>query len=173
MSARVLNEGIDVPDADVAIVVGGTHGEREHVQLRLTPSSIVVGGLGGCYAPSDYGRPSKRLQGYAKRHYTREEIEALAARGHVDVLLLHDAPLGVRFPNHDSVAVGLDELLAAVSPRICLFGHHHTRIDAEVAGIRCIGLNIVGRPGNLVALELEEGGSGWSVLGEWPKSSSP
>jgi superfamily II DNA or RNA helicase len=28
----VLIEGIDVPDADVAIVVGGTHGEREHVQ---------------------------------------------------------------------------------------------------------------------------------------------
>lgn len=32
VSARVLNEGLDVPDADVAIVVGGTHGEREHVQ---------------------------------------------------------------------------------------------------------------------------------------------
>jgi superfamily II DNA or RNA helicase len=32
VSARVLNEGIDVPDAEVAIVVGGTQGEREHVQ---------------------------------------------------------------------------------------------------------------------------------------------
>jgi superfamily II DNA or RNA helicase len=32
VSARVLNEGIDVPDADVAIVVAGTQGEREHVQ---------------------------------------------------------------------------------------------------------------------------------------------
>lgn len=32
VSARVLNEGIDVPDADVAIIVGGVHGEREHVQ---------------------------------------------------------------------------------------------------------------------------------------------
>ncbi|HYY05600.1 MAG TPA: DEAD/DEAH box helicase family protein, partial [Candidatus Limnocylindria bacterium] len=32
VSARVLNEGIDVPDADVAIVVGGTLGEREHAQ---------------------------------------------------------------------------------------------------------------------------------------------
>jgi superfamily II DNA or RNA helicase len=28
----VLNEGIDVPDADVAIIVGGARGEREHVQ---------------------------------------------------------------------------------------------------------------------------------------------
>lgn len=31
-SARVLNEGIDVPDARVAIVVAGVHGAREHVQ---------------------------------------------------------------------------------------------------------------------------------------------
>jgi superfamily II DNA or RNA helicase len=32
VSARVLNEGLDVPDADVAVVVGGALGEREHVQ---------------------------------------------------------------------------------------------------------------------------------------------
>ncbi len=32
VSARVLNEGLDVPDADVAMVVGGALGEREHVQ---------------------------------------------------------------------------------------------------------------------------------------------
>ncbi|MBI3848135.1 MAG: DEAD/DEAH box helicase [Planctomycetes bacterium] len=32
VSARVLNEGFDVPEADVAIVVGGSLGEREHVQ---------------------------------------------------------------------------------------------------------------------------------------------
>jgi superfamily II DNA or RNA helicase len=32
VSARVLNEGIDVPDAEVAVVVGGAQGEREHVQ---------------------------------------------------------------------------------------------------------------------------------------------
>jgi superfamily II DNA or RNA helicase len=32
VSARVLNEGLDVPDADVAVIVGGSLGEREHVQ---------------------------------------------------------------------------------------------------------------------------------------------
>lgn len=32
VSARVLNEGLDVPDADVAIILGGALGEREHVQ---------------------------------------------------------------------------------------------------------------------------------------------
>jgi superfamily II DNA or RNA helicase len=29
VSARVLNEGIDVPEAEVAIVVGGTQGEND------------------------------------------------------------------------------------------------------------------------------------------------
>jgi len=32
VSSRVLNEGVDVPDADVGIIVAGAQGEREHVQ---------------------------------------------------------------------------------------------------------------------------------------------
>lgn len=47
VSARVLNEGIDVPDANVAIIVGGTFGEREHVQrvgrlLRPVPGKRAI-----------------------------------------------------------------------------------------------------------------------------------
>jgi superfamily II DNA or RNA helicase len=47
VSARVLNEGIDVPDAEVAIIVAGTHGQREHVQrvgrlLRPAPGKRAV-----------------------------------------------------------------------------------------------------------------------------------
>lgn len=47
VSARVLNEGIDVPEADVAIIVGGTHGQREHVQrvgrlLRPVPGKRAI-----------------------------------------------------------------------------------------------------------------------------------
>lgn len=47
VSARVLNEGIDVPDAEVAIIVAGTQGEREHVQrvgrlLRPFPGKRAV-----------------------------------------------------------------------------------------------------------------------------------
>jgi len=44
---RVLNEGIDVPDADVAIVVGSSGGEREYVQrigrlLRPAPGKRAI-----------------------------------------------------------------------------------------------------------------------------------
>lgn len=57
VSAQVLNEGIDVPDADVGIVVAGSLGAREHVQrigrvLRPRPGKralvyeLVVAGTG-------------------------------------------------------------------------------------------------------------------------------
>ncbi len=47
VSAQVLNEGIDVPDAEIGIVVGGAHGKREHVQrlgrlLRPTEGKCAV-----------------------------------------------------------------------------------------------------------------------------------
>ncbi|MBK8011724.1 MAG: metallophosphoesterase [Deltaproteobacteria bacterium] len=110
---------------------------------------VRVGGVGGCYGPSDFDRQSKHLQGYAKRHFTRDEIETLSKSAGVDILLVHDAPAGVRFERHRrglgwmSEAAGLDQLVAAVRPRVCFFGHHHTWVDSEVAGVRCIGLNKV------------------------------
>jgi superfamily II DNA or RNA helicase len=47
VAARVLNEGFDVPDAEVGIVVGGAQGEREHVQrigrlLRPAPGKRAI-----------------------------------------------------------------------------------------------------------------------------------
>jgi superfamily II DNA or RNA helicase len=47
VSAQVLNEGIDVPDADVGIIVGGVSGKREHVQrvgrlLRPAPDKRAI-----------------------------------------------------------------------------------------------------------------------------------
>lgn len=47
VSAQVLNEGLDVPDAEVAIIVGGVRGQREHVQrvgrlLRPAPGKRAI-----------------------------------------------------------------------------------------------------------------------------------
>jgi hypothetical protein len=140
------------------------------------PDVVRVGGVGGCFGPSDFERQSKDLQGYAKRHYTRDEIETLCKSTAVDIVLVHDAPAGVKFERHRqgigwvSEAAGLDELLAGVRPRVCFFGHHHTRIDGEVAGVRCIGLNKVRMPGNLVAIDFDQRDRDWSLLGQWPVS---
>lgn len=47
VSAQVLNEGLDVPDADVAVITGGLRGTREHVQrvgrvLRPSPGKRAL-----------------------------------------------------------------------------------------------------------------------------------
>ncbi len=147
-----------------------------HAELH---GGIVVAGLGGCHGPSNYERPANTLQGSARRHYTRDELDRLAASPRPDVLLLHDAPAGIefvkRFPSGDerryrSEAAGLGELVARLRPAVCFFGHHHHRVDAEVGGVRCVGLNAVGRPGHLVAFALEAGGQP-GFLGEWPRST--
>jgi Icc-related predicted phosphoesterase len=131
--------------------------------------SVRVGGVGGCFAASDYERPSRLLQGRAKAHYTRDEIEALCKAPKVDILLVHDAPAGVKLDqDRVSEAVGLDELVVGTRPRVCFFGHHHARIDGEVGGVRCLGLNKSRMLGNLVAINIDPCGREWSILGEWP-----
>ena len=141
---------------------------------KFNLGGVWLGGVGGCYGPSNYHRRTCDLRGYAKRHYTREDIDSLIAAGSVDVLLTHDAPAGVVFerhrrgPNWSSEAAGLDDLIRAVMPRVCFFGHHHTRLDAQFDDVSCIGLNKVGKPGNLVAAEVRESGPGFALLGEWP-----
>lgn len=144
------------------------------LKLGESGDTVRVGGIGGCYGPSDFERPSKDLRGYAKRHYTRDEIEALCESSPVDVLLVHDAPAGIRFEKHRrgrdwvSEAAGLDRLIHRLRPLVCFFGHHHTRVDGEIAGVRCIGLNKVQKPGNLVAIDVDSRRREWSVRGEWP-----
>ena len=60
-------------------------------------------------------------------------------------------------------------LLAQLQPRVCFFGHHHARLDAEVAGVCCIGLNKISMPGSLVAMDIEPGAGGksWSLIAEY------
>lgn len=152
------------------------------IEIEGPDGAVRVGGIGGCFGPADYERSTRDLQGYARRHYTREDVETLCARGRLDVLLLHDAPAGVEIVKCDrrggrhryvSEAAGLAQAIESTRPRVCFFGHHHRRVDAKIAGIRCIGLNIVRRPGNLVAIDVPARGRGWTVCGEWPPAQAP
>lgn len=148
--------------------------------LRSGESTLLVGGvsiagIGGCYAASDHELPTKKLQGGARRHYTREHVERVGRHGHIDVLLLHDPPSGTRLARrlpsgelqpYVSQAAGLGDAVTQTRPKACFFGHHHQRLDTEVSRVRCIGLNAVGRPGNLVAFTLGDGE--YAIVAEWP-----
>jgi hypothetical protein len=93
--------------------------------------------------------------------------------------MLHDAPAGGELVwrrvvgsvrrRFKSDAEGLAQAVARSSPRLCFFGHHHTRLDAEIAGVRCVGLNKVAMPGNLVAIDIPAREDGYEILGEWPR----
>jgi Icc-related predicted phosphoesterase len=146
------------------------------IDIRAKDGGIArIGGVGGCYGPSNYRRRSDKLQAHAKRHYTFDEVGMLSSSSEIGILLTHDAPAGVRFEQRSrrrsyvSGAVGLDALVATVQPRVCFFGHHHARVDAEIAGVPCIGLNKVGMPGNLVAIYIEPlpAERRWAFLGEY------
>lgn len=149
----------------------------ETIDLAVGGETIRVGGIGGCHGPWNYGRRSRDLQGGAKRHFTHDEVERVRQQPGIDVLLLHDAPAGVEFTwrredgpvrrSYKSKAEGLARVVAETQPKLCFFGHHHTRLDAEIEGVRCIGLNKVGRPGNLIAVEFMSHGE-CQIVAEWP-----
>jgi len=146
--------------------------------LEAEDESLRVGGIGGCHGPSNYDRRSNDLRQRARRHFTRDEVERLCDHGPLDILLLHDAPDGVEFTwrhkdgsvrrRFSSGAEGLTRVVAATRPTVCFFGHYHTRLDAEVDGVPCIGLNKVRCPGHLVAVDIKSTSREFTVLGEWP-----
>ncbi len=72
VSCRVLNEGIDVPDAEIAIILGGNHGEREHIQR-----------IGRCLRPAE-GKVAKVYELVAKNtieiRQWQKRTETLAPR---------------------------------------------------------------------------------------------
>ena len=86
-----------------------------------------------------------------RRHFVREEVETckLYRQGMVDIFLTHEAPKPFRpFPGNrgpDAGKAQINEILAAMQPRLHLFGHHHRFSDQTVEGVRSIGLDLVTR----------------------------
>jgi len=122
-----------------------------------------VAALGGTFAPSWYHTPAAALPpargrrpGSAsvklgksrddkRRHFVRDEIAVCTRLDAIDVFLTHEAPR----PFHpagrriDAGKTPINEVLAAMRPRLHLFGHHHEFTDSVRQGIRSIGLDIV------------------------------
>jgi Icc-related predicted phosphoesterase len=121
-------------------------------------AGLRVVGLGGTFAPTMYETPAADLphpkKGTAKateladrrRHFVREEVEACARMTDVDILLTHEAPRPFRVNGRiDAGKTPINEVLAAMKPRLHLFGHHHRFVEAEAQGVRSVCLDLVGK----------------------------
>jgi Icc-related predicted phosphoesterase len=73
------------------------------------------------------------------------EVAACAAMRAVDLLLTHEAPRPFRIGRVDAGKTPINEVLAAMRPRLHLFGHHHRFSEQERQGVRSVGLDLVSR----------------------------
>jgi len=112
--------------------------------LLEAPGSLRVAGLGGTLAPTmyemsagDLPHPKKRTrkateQADRRRHFVHEEVERCRTFRDVDVFLSHEAPVPFRVGRVQAGKRPINEILAAMKPRLHLFGHHH-RFQASLA----------------------------------------
>jgi uncharacterized protein len=84
-----------------------------------------------------------------RRHFVREEVEACKELRDVDIFMTHEAAKPFRpFPGGrgpDAGKAQINEVLAAMRPRLHLFGHHHRYSEQVVEGVRSIGLDLAER----------------------------
>ena len=155
--------------AVVAEIVAGT---RALPNLRYVPNgvplklgSIMMAGLGGTFAPTWYerlpgdlplprpGRPGDggfppMARDDKRRHFLRVEVDACKRLRGIDLFVSHEAArpffLDVRGRRQDVGKTPVNEVLAAMRPRLHLSGHHHVFSDELRQGVRSIGLDPVG-----------------------------
>ena len=153
-----------------ALAVPNLHYIPNGTARRVGP--INVAGLGGTYAPTWYrfrsadvpypghitpaaaatGRPVRNDK---RRHFLREEVEALIRLSHVDVLLTHEAPrpfyveaepeAGGRGRRRDAGQTPINEVIAALRPRLHLCGHHHRYAENLYRGVPSVCVDRVSR----------------------------
>jgi hypothetical protein len=132
-----------------------------------------VAALGGTFAPSWYHTlaaqlpPSRgrKTAGAAlklgksrddkRRHFVRDEVIACKNLKNIDVFLTHEAPRPF-YPAGRRIDAGktvLNDVLAAMHPRLHLFGHHHEFTDSIRQGVRSIGLDIITKSYVLIDVE--------------------
>jgi Calcineurin-like phosphoesterase superfamily domain len=122
-----------------------------------------VAALGGTFAPSWYNTPAAALppsrgrkaagatlklgksRDDKRRHFVRDEVMTCKGLSSIDLFLTHEAPRPF-YPAGRRIDAGktvLNDVLAAMKPRLHLFGHHHEFTDSVRQNVRSIGLDVV------------------------------
>jgi hypothetical protein len=131
-----------------------------------------VAALGGTFAPSWYNTPPSALppskgrktsaaflklgksRDDKRRHFVRDEVIACKRLSKIDLFLTHEAPRPF-YPAGRRIDAGktvLNDVLAAMRPKLHLFGHHH-EFTGQQAKRPLIGLDVVTKSYLLVDAE--------------------
>jgi hypothetical protein len=125
---------------------------------------VRVAGVGGTFAPTWYDKKASELPGTKstsgtrlqprpsgtkrddkRRHFVREEVEAVRRMRDLDVLLTHEAPRPYRVGGFDAGKTPVNEMIASAKPRLHLFGHHHRFSESVVSGVRSVCLDLASK----------------------------
>jgi uncharacterized protein len=147
-------------------IAGWQSGEPQPRNLHYIPNGtstrvgpLVVAGLGGTFAPTWFETPARDLPHTPKddkrRHFVREEVEACRLLHGVDLLMTHEAArpfiiadqprAGANAVRRDAGKPVINELLAAMQPRLHLCGHHHRFSETVREGVRSVCIDRINR----------------------------
>jgi Icc-related predicted phosphoesterase len=136
---------------------GNLHYIRNGTSVPVGP--LIVAGLGGTYAPTWYETPAGELPHRPKddkrRHFVREEVERCKRLSAVDILMTHEAPRpfivvdparpGAAPRRREAGKPPINDVLAALRPRLHLCGHHHRFVETEREGVRSVCIDRINR----------------------------
>jgi Icc-related predicted phosphoesterase len=136
-------------------LVRNLHFIRNGTTVDVGP--LRVAGLGGTFAPKWFDTPVAKLpfttSDDKRRHFVREEVEACTQLRDVDIFMTHEAPRPFIVAMEGSPAKrrldagkpAVNAVLAAMKPRLHLFGHHHRFMESEREGVRSVCIDRVNR----------------------------
>lgn len=120
---------------------------------------IRVAGLGGTFAPKWFDTPAADLpsgrrdaafekRDDKRRHFVREEADACKRLAPVDILMTHEAArpfIVVDERRLDAGKSAINDVLAALKPRLHLCGHHHRFIETAREGVPSVCIDRINR----------------------------
>jgi hypothetical protein len=143
---------------------GGTVRHLHYIPngVEVAASGLRLAGLGGTFAPNWYDTApdalpvmkGKRagLLDDKRRHFVRAEVDVCKLMRGIDVFLSHEAARPYLIEQRGAAGLSrktdagktpVNEVLAAMKPRLHLFGHHHRYSVSERQHVVSIGLEMV------------------------------
>jgi Icc-related predicted phosphoesterase len=80
-----------------------------------------------------------------RRHFVEEEVARCQDMKDVDIFLSHEAARPYRVRGNDAGKTAINDVLAAMRPRLHLFGHHHAFTEQVRQDVKSVGLDLVSR----------------------------